>query len=424
MTYRSPVAGDMLSAAGQATSERTSIESPGGRDASATAGRAGQARRVRVVTIPSTDLLFARLVAQVDGSLGLESPRRLALHLRALFPRLVVHRRDLSGESVETWYVFRDGRLTVGPDDGWWRRDEEVSRARVDWDGALHDATAEARALFRLGPDEHVTLASIAPTGTEEELAVLLTLARGVTVVDTVIALRARDGERHIVAIHGDVRSDGIDIALRPLPRQPGEPRVAPICLPAWDDMFIERVERLAEHLVATDPDTAAARLELRLRQRYPSAIVRRGPESVDFGTDTVLLLVYRDGERSPYAVGRWWEQRDVARIVTIDGTATEVSPEAEVLFGRGALEIMSANLLSFHAEEARDDERWLGDILIRTGQLHATTWLVRGDGEHVPVEVHAEHEAAERRTSIALRRIDEAPPDRQGQHRPTPPAD
>lgn len=393
----------------RAASERAAIEPfRTERGTGGTPAPRHDSRRVHVVTIPSTDLLFARLVAQVVGTLGSGSPRRLALHLRALFPRLAVHRRDLVGESVETWYVFRDGRLTVGLNDGWWQHDG-LPRARVDWAGAIHDASPEAWALFAVSPDEHVTLASIAPAGTEEELAVLLDLARGVTVVDTVLALRARTGERHLVALHGDVRADGIHLTLKLAPAQPGEPRIAPICLPAWDDMFIERVERLAEHLVATNPDAAAARLELRLRERYPSAVVRRGPENVDFGTDAVIVLVYRDGERSPYAEERWWERPNVARVVSMNGVVTEASSEAETVFGRTADDLIGSKLQPMHAEEARDDERWLVDILVRTGELHATTWLVRGDGQHIRVEIHAEFERETRRTTIALRRIPEA---------------
>ena len=208
-------------------SERADIEPLRREGAPATTpGLGRESRRVHVVTIPSTDLLFARLVAQVVGTLGSGSPRRLALHLRALFPRLAVHRRDLSGESVETWYVFRDGRLTVGLNDGWWHRDG-LPRATVDWSGAIHDASPEAWELFSVAPDEHVTLASIAPAGTEQELAVLLELARNVTAVDTVLALRSRTGERHNVALHGEVRADGVRLALRPAPEQPTEPRVA-----------------------------------------------------------------------------------------------------------------------------------------------------------------------------------------------------
>lgn len=409
LTYRFPVPGDEGWLVARAASERAAIAPFGVGGTAGTATQARDARRVHVVTIPSTDLLFARLVARVVGTLGSGSPRRLALHLRALFPRLAVHRRDLVGESVETWYVFRDGRLTVGLNDGWWQRDG-LPRARIDWSGAIHDATPEARALFAVAPDDHVTLASIAPAGTEDELAVLLDLARGVTVVDTVLALRSRTGERHLVALHGDVRADGVHVALTPAPSQPTERRIAPICLPAWDDMFIERVERLAEHLVATNPDAAAARLELRLRERYASAVVRRGPENVDFGTDAVILLVYRDGEHSPYVEERWWERPDVARVVNVDGAVAEMSPEAEALFGRKAADLVGSSLQPIHAEEARDDERWLVDILIRTGQLHATTWLVRGDGEHIRVEIHAEFDRAKRRTTIALRRIPDLP--------------
>jgi hypothetical protein len=57
---------------------------------------------------PATDLEFE------DLALGLAidiraTPESLQAELRRTFPRVVVHRRELSGEAVQVWYVYREG---------------------------------------------------------------------------------------------------------------------------------------------------------------------------------------------------------------------------------------------------------------------------------------------------------------------------
>ena len=60
---------------------------------------------------PRTDKDFvARVRAVVDA--GCADPEALASGLRDSFPRIVVHRRELSSETFPVWYVYRDGRWT------------------------------------------------------------------------------------------------------------------------------------------------------------------------------------------------------------------------------------------------------------------------------------------------------------------------
>ncbi len=57
---------------------------------------------------PSTD----RELGQLARGLVIDAqatPETLEAALRPLFPRLVVHRRELSGEDVQIWYVYREG---------------------------------------------------------------------------------------------------------------------------------------------------------------------------------------------------------------------------------------------------------------------------------------------------------------------------
>ena len=60
---------------------------------------------------PRTDKEFTtRVRAAVDA--GCPTPEALESGLRASFPRIAVHRRELSSEQFPVWYVYRDGRWT------------------------------------------------------------------------------------------------------------------------------------------------------------------------------------------------------------------------------------------------------------------------------------------------------------------------
>lgn len=60
---------------------------------------------------PRDDIEF---VALVDGlALTVERPQDLELALRQTHPRAIVRARGLSGDSVEVWYVYRDGSWTA-----------------------------------------------------------------------------------------------------------------------------------------------------------------------------------------------------------------------------------------------------------------------------------------------------------------------
>jgi hypothetical protein len=64
-----------------------------------------------VMSFPSADGTFGRLVRAIMATQRPRSPDELARALRPRFPRVAVRRRVLSGEVSTTWYVFRDGSL-------------------------------------------------------------------------------------------------------------------------------------------------------------------------------------------------------------------------------------------------------------------------------------------------------------------------
>ena len=64
-----------------------------------------------LIVNPVTDREF---VAAAEGHLaaGVATPGELQARLRVGYPQTVVHARELSGEPVTVWYVYRDGRWT------------------------------------------------------------------------------------------------------------------------------------------------------------------------------------------------------------------------------------------------------------------------------------------------------------------------
>ena len=66
-------------------------------------------RRPDVLSFPSADRSFADFVRATLAAERPKSPDAFARVLRRRFPRVVVRRRLLSGETATTWYVFRDG---------------------------------------------------------------------------------------------------------------------------------------------------------------------------------------------------------------------------------------------------------------------------------------------------------------------------
>ena len=63
---------------------------------------------VRAICVPSSDLVFQRVVHGVLMSKSITSMRELEDELRELYPAVRVRRRELSGENGVTWYVYRE----------------------------------------------------------------------------------------------------------------------------------------------------------------------------------------------------------------------------------------------------------------------------------------------------------------------------
>jgi hypothetical protein len=65
--------------------------------------------RPLLIVNPRSDVRFVQLVAELTADATI-AQSDLQSRLRARYPEAIVRRRELSSESVEMWYVYRDGR--------------------------------------------------------------------------------------------------------------------------------------------------------------------------------------------------------------------------------------------------------------------------------------------------------------------------
>ena len=65
--------------------------------------------RPLLIVNPRSDVRFVQLVAELTAEATIDLSD-LQSRLRATYPEAIVRRRELSSESTEMWYVYRDGR--------------------------------------------------------------------------------------------------------------------------------------------------------------------------------------------------------------------------------------------------------------------------------------------------------------------------
>jgi PAS domain S-box-containing protein len=171
---------------------------------------------------------------------------------------------------------------------------------------------------------------------------------------------------------------------------------------PAEDLAFRRYVADAFASLVAdiearADSLLEAEDLQLRLRERYPSAVVRPRDSLADPGDGDVVWYVYRFGSISPGL--RWWEEPGHAwAILDEDRRFMEVSTSltAIVEVSRDELLGRSVDVLANPDDtSAADDLAALWRELMQRGELHATLRFRRLDGSDRELEYHVTREGA-----------------------------
>ena len=145
--------------------------------------------------------------------------------------------------------------------------------------------------------------------------------------------------------------------------------------------------------------------LQVRLRARYPAAVVRPRDRLADPGDGDLLWYVYRFGSISPGL--RWWEEPghawaildDDRRFVEVSTSLTEiVEAPREAILGQ-----LVDGLANPEDASALEDISSLWAEFMDRGELHATLRFRRLDGSPREIEYHVTREGAGPQRHLAV---------------------
>lgn len=171
---------------------------------------------------------------------------------------------------------------------------------------------------------------------------------------------------------------------------------------PSEDIAFRRRVaEAFATLLADVDarPGTPLEpeELQVRLRERYPAAVVRARDPLADAGVGDLVWYVYRFGSVAPGR--RWWEEPghawsildDERRFVEVSTSLTEiVEAPRDVLLGRSVEAFSNPQDVT-----ASEDVQALWAEFLAQGELHSTLRFRRLDGTPREIEYHVTKDGA-----------------------------
>lgn len=328
-----------------------------------------------VLTIPSSDTAFRAQVERLLADEAPASPEDLEGRLRRLFPRALVRRREITGESP-TWYVYRDGSWRSALLGSWWE-EPGLPRVAVTQDGWIAEANATARGL--LGIDEadvgsrHFT-DFVAPGRLDDSMSMFRIVAQGNPLTATVV-LRPSSGDLIAIDIHAwleDGRlvalfrlADDVDVAVHPTVAT--GPRSLSY-VPATDAAFRGYVD-LA---LARMPEPTIEGLAMRLRRLYPHAQIEVSGDG---------WIARRDGEvtNANLSVEPWWADESLPRV-RYDSQALilEANAAAEALLGRP---MVGHHWQEFVTPGSTEQVSAMLAILAEVGQAESRFRMPRADG-------------------------------------------
>ena len=344
----------------------------GGAVGSGDLGRA-RLRSIPCVTIPSDDIAFREHVNRLSARYAGGGPADLEARLRRLFPRAVVHARELSSEP-EVWYVYREGawRPSSGP---WWTA-PLVPHLVLGRDGWVHHANQAAISLLGIDDARAHHYSDFLPPGAVEDASHLFDMVGRGHVLAATLLLRPVGGDLIACEVRAEPVGDGMGAWLRlaeevdvgPQPDRIALPRLE--TLPVDDTVFGGYVGRQ----LAAMSDPTADGLGLRLRRVFPHARVT--------AADPDRWIADRDGGAGHRDDTSWWIDARLPRVRYDDrGLILEANRAATDLLG---VELVGHHWHEFVTPGSQDQVQSVLDILRDAGEVASRFRLPTSDGHLV----------------------------------------
>jgi hypothetical protein len=267
----------------------------------------GRAAPINLVTIPSSDAAFREHVERVLASHPARRPDDFQARLRAIFPRVTVRERALSGE-LPTWYVYRDGGWLPSLIERWWEA-ADLPRLVVSLDGWLVEADPTARAILGMGADpepRHFT--DFVVPGTLADSQALFAVIGGGRDLTATVLLRPSSGDVIAVDLHAGRVGEQLRAVFR-LADDVAVPAAGPEvpmpdleCRPASDVAFRGYAELTLRRMPEPDRDLLA----IQLRRLYPHANVEQ---------DGGRWIATRETAGGEVAPDGWWRDPALPRV-------------------------------------------------------------------------------------------------------------
>lgn len=337
---------------------------------------------VRVITIPTNDRAFSRIVDRIFRSTSAATPSALQSRLRRTFPRAVVRARDISGDPA--WYVYRDGGWASALSGPWWH-EPGLPRLAVNRDGWITEASPTALGLLQMDATElgarHFT-DFVVPGTLEDSLALFDVVDQGGELTATVLV---RPTSGHMLAVDLHARREGeLLVGVMRLADDVGVSGSAEVeadmpevvCDPETDAAFRGYVD-LA---MARMPEPTADGLALRLRRLYPHAEVTVGDGQ---------WLARREPSSQRRESDPWWLEQGLP-TVTYDAQALIISANdaAQALLGRS---LVGHYWQEFVTPGSTEQVSAMLEILAKVGRAESRFRMPRADGSLVEFDSYTE---------------------------------
>jgi PAS domain-containing protein len=169
-------------------------------------------------TVPSSDLVFRRVVEWTIEEYAGSSPEELTAALRPVFPRVTVLERQSEANETEL-FAYRDGPVQGTPGSRWWEA-EGVAVHRISKESGRLTYVTPAWAKLMLTDVESLVgrhFTEFVTPVMRPMARILFRLLRERHEIETQAAVQRPDGSSIAIQIHATCGNDEVEVRTRPL---------------------------------------------------------------------------------------------------------------------------------------------------------------------------------------------------------------